>query len=114
MSWTNNCRARSLRSSRAFVSKLHIFGNISSTIMPNVQYDSHSKPLYVQAPVKEYENLSADTEELADITAYKKAKKKAGKTVPFDEAFREVEDYHREQASWYIIILLLQSTPFGH
>ena len=69
--------------------------------MLNVQYvtDSQGKPLYVQVPVKEYEKLLADAEELADITAYKKAKKKAGKTVPFDEAFREVEAYHREQAS---------------
>jgi hypothetical protein len=57
--------------------------------MLNVQYvtDSHGKPLYVQVPVKEYEKLLADAEELADITAYKKAKKKAGKTLPFDEAF---------------------------
>ena len=69
--------------------------------MLNVQYvtDSHGKPLYVQVPVKEYEKLLADAEELADITAYKKAKKKAGKVVPFDEAFREVEAYHREQGS---------------
>ncbi len=69
--------------------------------MLNVQYvtDSHGKPLYVQVPVKEYEKLLADAEELADITAYKKAKKKAGKTVPFEEAFRDVEAYHREQDS---------------
>ncbi len=69
--------------------------------MLNVQYvtDNHGKPLYVQVPIKEYERLVADAEELADISAYKKAKKKAGKAVPFDEAFREVEAYHQEQAS---------------
>ncbi len=69
--------------------------------MLHVQYvtDSQGKPLYVQVPVEEYEKLLADAEELADITAYKKAKKKAGKTVPFDEAFREIDAYHREQAS---------------
>lgn len=69
--------------------------------MLNVQYvtDSQGKPLYVQVPVKEYEKLLANAEELADITAYKKAKKKAGKSVPFDEAFREIEAYHREQGS---------------
>ena len=69
--------------------------------MLNVQYvtDSHGMPLYVHVPVKEYEKLLANAEELADITAYKKAKKKANKTVPFDEAFREVEAYHNEQAS---------------
>ena len=69
--------------------------------MLNVQYvtDNHGKPLYVQVPIKEYERLVADAEELADISAYKKAKKKAGKSVPFDAAFREVETYHSEQAS---------------
>ena len=69
--------------------------------MLNVQYvtDSHGKPLYVQVPIKEFERLIADAEELADIAAYKKAKKKAGKVVPFDEAFREIEAYQREQAS---------------
>ncbi|MBD2703107.1 hypothetical protein IC229_20840 [Spirosoma sp. BT702] len=69
--------------------------------MLNVQYvtDRNGKPLYVQVPVKEYEKLLADAEELADIAAYKKAKRKAGKTVPFEEAFKQVEEYHREQAS---------------
>lgn len=68
--------------------------------MLNVQYvtDSKGKPLYVQVPVKEYEKLLADAEELADISAYKKAKKKAGKAVPFDEAFRKIDAYHRQQA----------------
>lgn len=67
------------------------------TNMLNVQYvtDTQGKPLYVQVPVKEYEKLLADSEELADISAYKKAKKSAGKTVRFDEAFREVETYYR-------------------
>ena len=46
--------------------------------MLNVQYvtDSHGKPLYVRVPVKEYEKLLASIEGLADITAYKKAKRK--------------------------------------
>lgn len=69
--------------------------------MPSIHYvtDSHGKPLYVQLPIEEYERLMANAEELADLDAYKKAKEKAGKAVPFDEAFRQVEDYHRDQTS---------------
>lgn len=61
--------------------------------MLTIQYvtDSQGKPLYVQVPVKEYEKLLADAEELSDIAAYKKAKKQTGKSVPFEEAFQEVE-----------------------
>lgn len=66
--------------------------------MPTVQYvtDVNGKPLYVQLPIKEYERLLADAEELADITAYRKAKVQPGKSIPFDEAFAEIEAYHRK------------------
>jgi hypothetical protein len=69
--------------------------------MLTIQYvtDSQGKLLYVQVPAKEYEKLVADLEELADVAAYKKAKKKAGKVVPFEEALREIEVYHRDQIS---------------
>ncbi|AQG78625.1 hypothetical protein [Spirosoma montaniterrae] len=69
--------------------------------MLHVHYvtDSQGKPLYVQIPVKEYEKLVADAEELADIAAYKKAKKRSGKSVPFDEAFQEIEAHHSNQIS---------------
>lgn len=69
--------------------------------MQNVQYvtDTEGKALYVQVPVKEYDRLLAAAEELADIAAYKKAKKNAGKAIPFEEAFGEVEAYHEKQVS---------------
>ncbi len=69
--------------------------------MQSVQYvtDTEGKALYVQVPVKEYDRLLAAAEELADIVAYKNAKKNAGKAVPFEEAFREIEAYHQQQAS---------------
>lgn len=69
--------------------------------MPTIQYvtDSQGKPLYVQVPVKEYEKLLADAEELSDIAAYKKAMKNTGKAIPFEEAFEDVEAYHRDQTS---------------
>lgn len=69
--------------------------------MLNVQYvtDTNGTPLYVQVPIKEYEKLLADAEELADIAAYKKAKQKPGKSIPFDEAFGQIEAHHNKQAS---------------
>jgi hypothetical protein len=69
--------------------------------MQNVQYvtDSNGKPLYVQIPVKDYEKLLADAEELADSNAYKKAKKRPGKSIPFEEAFAQIEVYHQKKAS---------------
>ncbi len=68
--------------------------------MQHVQYvtDTNGKPLYVQVPIKDYEKLLADAEELADTVAYKKAKKKPGKSVPFAEAFAEIEAHHSKSA----------------
>ena len=69
--------------------------------MLSVQYvtDTKGKPLYVQVPIKEYEKLLADAEELADIAAYKKAKQKPGRSLSFDEAFKQIEAYHDKRAS---------------
>lgn len=69
--------------------------------MQSVQYftDTDGNPIYVQVPVKEYDRLLAAAEELADISAYKKARKNAGKAIPFEEAFREIEAHHQQQAS---------------
>jgi hypothetical protein len=82
--------------------EMRIFVNNSPTrTMLNVQYvtDSKGKPLYVQLPIKDYEKLLANADELADIAAYKKAKKKPGKAVPFDEAFAQIEAQQKKQAS---------------
>ncbi len=65
--------------------------------MQQLQYvtDSEGKPLYVQVPIKEYEKLVANAEELADVAAYKKATKKPGKSVPFEEAFAQIDAHHQ-------------------
>ncbi len=69
--------------------------------MHNIQYvtDSNGKPLYVQIPVEDYERLLANAEELADSNAYKRAKKNPGKSIPFEEAFAQIEAYHQKKAS---------------
>lgn len=49
--------------------------------------------------VKHIQKQVADAmEEIADIAAYEKAKKKPGKSIPFGEAFREIEAHHSKQA----------------
>lgn len=75
--------------------------------MLNVQYvtDTNGKPLYVQVPIKEYEKLLADAEELADIAAYRKAKKKPSKSLSFDEAFKQIEAHHDKRASCMLVTL---------
>lgn len=69
--------------------------------MSNVQYvtDASGKPLYVQVPIADYEKLLADAEELADLAAYREAKQNPGRLIPFEEAFAEVEAYHKQRES---------------
>ena len=54
--------------------------------------DKKGRKIAVQIPVKTYEKLLADSEELSDIKEYRKAKTHKGKLVPFEQAFREIED----------------------
>ncbi|MCU0326893.1 MAG: hypothetical protein MUF45_16905 [Spirosomaceae bacterium] len=58
----------------------------------NYVTDSKGKQLFVQLPVKEFEQIMADLEELEDIKAYKKAKKNQGKLIPIEEAFALIEN----------------------
>lgn len=53
----------------------------------NYVTDNKGKALFVQIPVKEFEQLLEDAEELADIKAYRTAKTKKGKLIPLEEAF---------------------------
>ncbi len=66
--------------------------------MQTIQYvtDASGKPLYVQVPIAEYEKLLADAEELTDSAAYKKAKKKPGGLIPFEESFAEIPSRLRD------------------
>ena len=45
---------------------------------------------------KQIQTQVAEAEELADIAAYKKAKQKPGKSLPFDEAFRQIEAHRNK------------------
>ncbi len=58
----------------------------------NFVIDSKGRKIAVQVPVRVYEKLVADSEELNEIREYRKAKARKGDAIPFEQAFREIED----------------------
>lgn len=62
--------------------------------MTDIQYiiDHKGKKIGVQLPLDVYDKLVADAEELYEIKEYKKAKSSKSDPIPFDQAFREIED----------------------
>ena len=61
-------------------------------IKENFVIDSKGRKIAVQVPIKAYEKLVADSEELNEIREYRKAKAHKGDAIPFEQAFREIED----------------------
>ena len=53
--------------------------------------DNQGRKIAVQIPIKAYEKLKADSEELEDIKEYRRAKTYKSDPVPFDQAFNEIE-----------------------
>lgn len=53
--------------------------------------DSKGKPVSVIVGVREYRQMLRDLEERESIKAYDRAKASGGETVPFDQAFEEIE-----------------------
>lgn len=58
----------------------------------NFVTDKNGRKIAVQIPIKAYEKLLADSEELEDIKEYRKAKARKPEPIPFEQAFREIED----------------------
>ena len=54
--------------------------------------DKNGRKIAVQIPISIYEKLVSDSEELDEIKEYRKAKAHKGNAIPFDQAFREIED----------------------
>ena len=54
--------------------------------------DKKGRKIAVQVPIRAYEKLVADSEELEEIKEYHKAKSHKGDAVPFEQAFREIEE----------------------
>lgn len=61
-------------------------------IQENYVIDKKGKKIAVQLPIRVYEKLIADSEELEDIKEYRKAKAYKGSPIPFEKAFSEIED----------------------
>jgi len=58
----------------------------------NYVIDNKGRKIAVQIPLKVYKKLVADSEELEDIKEYRKAKAHKGDAIPFEQAFREIEN----------------------
>jgi hypothetical protein len=54
--------------------------------------DKKGRRIAVQIPIKVYEKLVADSEELDEIKEYNIAKSQKGDAIPFQQAFKEIED----------------------
>lgn len=57
----------------------------------NYIIDKKGRRIAVQVPIKTYEKLVADSEELDEIKEYRKAKTHKGNAIPFEQAFEEIE-----------------------
>ena len=65
---------------------------IKSMIQENFVIDKKGHKIAVQVPIRIYEKLIADSEELDEIKEYRKAKAHKGDAIPFEQAFREIEE----------------------
>lgn len=58
----------------------------------NFVIDTNGRKIAVQVPIKTYKKLLADSEELEEIKEYRKAKARKGDAIPFEQAFKEIEE----------------------
>jgi hypothetical protein len=58
----------------------------------NYVIDNNGRKIAVQVPIKTYKKLVADSEELDEIKEYRKAKARKSNPIPFEKAFREIEE----------------------
>jgi hypothetical protein len=58
----------------------------------NFVIDTNGRKIAVQVPIKTYKKLVADSEELEEIKEYRKAKARKGDAIPFEQAFKEIEE----------------------
>ncbi len=54
--------------------------------------DKNGRKIAVQVPIKTYQKLLSDLEELEDIKEYRNAKAQKSDAIPFEQAFREIEE----------------------
>jgi hypothetical protein len=61
-------------------------------IQENFIIDKKGRKIAVQVPIKTYNKLMSDSEELDEIKEYRKAKTHKGNAIPFEQAFREIDE----------------------
>ena len=61
-------------------------------IQENFVTDKKGRKIAVQISIKTYERLVADSEELEEIKEYRKAKARKSNPIPFEQAFKEIEE----------------------
>ena len=59
--------------------------------------DNNGKKLAVILPIKDYNEMIEDLEELEDIKLYDKAKKDKDEALPIDEAFELIEQKRKNK-----------------
>lgn len=62
-----------------------------TSISPQYITDKYGKKISVVLPIKDYEALMEELEELNDIKLYDEARESDEGSVPLDEAFRIIE-----------------------
>ena len=53
--------------------------------------DKNGRKIAVQIPIKIYEKLVMDSEELYEIKAYDRAKARKSEPIPFEQAVKEID-----------------------
>ena len=59
--------------------------------------DNNGNKLAIILPIKEYNKMVDDLEELEDIKLYDKAKKDKDESLPIDEAFKLIEQERKSK-----------------
>ncbi len=67
------------------------------TVHPQYITDKEGNKISVVLPIKEYESMLEDLEEMEDIKLYDEAKTLKEPSVPIDEAFRLIEADHQQK-----------------
>ena len=70
-----------------------------STLRQQFITDDHGKKIAVLMPIKDYEKILDELDELEDISLYDEAKKNdTGERIPMEEAFRMIEAKRKKKA----------------
>jgi hypothetical protein len=70
--------------------------SLPMSIAEQIVVDKKGKAVAVQIPVRQYKKLLAMMEEMEDIRAYRKAKKRKSKWIPAEKVFAALEKKHKK------------------